>query len=69
MTDHAAGGDGLYAVLRTEDGAEARDPFGEWRAAASAAAWRLATQPTHDEVRHADPVIALEWTLLVERHG
>lgn len=43
----------LNAVL------EARDPSGEWRAAASAAAWRLATQPTHDVVRHADPVIAL----------
>ncbi|GGD28475.1 thioesterase family protein [Nocardioides daphniae] len=38
---------------------EARDPAGAWRPAATAAAWRLANQPTHDVSRHADPVVAL----------
>ncbi|MBE7323562.1 thioesterase family protein [Nocardioides sp. Y6] len=38
---------------------EARDESGEWRPAATASAWRLATQPTDDVERHADPVIAV----------
>ena len=43
----------LHAVL------EARDPAGEWRPAASAAAWRLATQDTSEVVRSADAPVAL----------
>lgn len=38
---------------------EARTAEGEWRPVATASAWRLATQPTDDVVRHADPVIPL----------
>lgn len=36
---------------------EALDDAGEWRAAATASAWRLATQPTEEVERHADPVL------------
>ena len=41
----------LHAAL------EARDADGDWRPTATAAAWRLATQPTAEVERHADPVI------------
>lgn len=36
---------------------EAQAPDGSWRTAARATAWRLATQPTEDVVRHASPAL------------
>ena len=36
---------------------EAQLPDGSWRAAARATAWRLATQPTQDVVRHASATL------------